>query len=466
MNDNDSILPSDYQKDTLKRYEQSLSEGRFEYFGTDELEVVVDYYIQRLKFQKAQAAVDFGLAQHPGNVMLMSKAARILIENGEVEEARELVEKLLEREPDNRALLFLLGELELADGNADDAKFAFVRVLNGKTQDIDEICLDIAYLYVAKMRFVDALYFLKIGFDANKQNLTLCFELAFCLEQSGNTDEAVSVYNHILDQNPFSNEAWFNMGMLLFRLEDYGKAAEAFDFAFLNGEGDFEALLHKGHSYFQANELDKAIETYKEYGENTKFGSAFNIYMGECYEKLGKFEEAMSFYRKALEINTLCIEAWAGMCVCLLELERFELALDMADNAIAENPDFCDFWIYKAEALVNLDRSEDALICYKKALEINPNQADTYLALGNMFLDVGDFEQALASYKKAESLMPDAAPLPLFFAIVYCKLGLAEMALKYLPEAMKRDDDALALFFDVCSEAKADCRFQDFLKLL
>ena len=52
MKDNDSILPNDGQKDTLRRYERSLSEGRAEYFGTDELEVVVDYYIQRLKFQK------------------------------------------------------------------------------------------------------------------------------------------------------------------------------------------------------------------------------------------------------------------------------------------------------------------------------------------------------------------------------------------------------------------------------
>ncbi|MEE1542661.1 MAG: tetratricopeptide repeat protein, partial [Paludibacteraceae bacterium] len=95
-----------------------------------------------------------------------------------------------------------------------------------------------------------------------------------------------------------------------------------------------------------------------------------------------------------------------------------------------------------------------------------PNQGDTYLALGNMFLDVGDFDQSLASYKKAEELMPDAAPLPLFFAIVYCKLGQTDMALKYLPEAMKRDDDALALFFDVCSEAKLDSRFQDFLRLM
>ncbi|MEE1542200.1 MAG: tetratricopeptide repeat protein, partial [Paludibacteraceae bacterium] len=374
MKDNDSILPNDGQKDTLRRYEQSISEGRSEYFGTDELEVVVDYYIQRLKFQKAKEAVDFGLAQHPGNVMLLSKSARICIENGETERARELVSGLLEREPGNRALLFLSGELELAVGDVAAAKEAFDKVLSGNAQDIDEVCLDIAYVYISKMLFETALHFLKIGFKANSLNVTLCFELAFCLEQTGATDEAVSVYNHILDQNPFSNEAWFNLGMLLFRLEDYEKAAEAFDFAFLNGEGDFEALLHKGHSYFQANEFDKAIETYKEYGENTKFDAAFNVYMGECYEKQSKFEEAMPFYGKALELNPMSIEAWAGMCVCLLELERFEQALDVSAKAIAENPDFCDFWIYKAEALVNLDRTEDALLCYKKALEINPNQ--------------------------------------------------------------------------------------------
>ncbi|MBQ1969754.1 MAG: hypothetical protein II221_00985, partial [Paludibacteraceae bacterium] len=177
MKDNDSILPNDGQKDTLRRYERSLSEGRAEYFGTDELEVVVDYYIQRLKFQKAKEAVDFGLAQHPGNVMLLSKAARICIENGEMEKARVLVSGLLEREPGNRALLFLSGELELAEGDVVAAKEAFDKVLSGNAQDVDEVCLDIAYVYISKMSFEAALHFLKMGFKANSLNITLCFEL-------------------------------------------------------------------------------------------------------------------------------------------------------------------------------------------------------------------------------------------------------------------------------------------------
>jgi len=462
MKKNDQIFPGNRLKEMVRRYEQSAKENHNDYFDVDELEEIIEHYIFKKKIKNALNVISFGQKLHPGSVALKTKQVSILMETGENEKALSLIDDLLLIEHDDLELLFLKGEALLALGKEEEAKELFQKI-SESGNSIPEIYLDIAYIYIERLNFETATHFLEKGFDVSPDNVDIWFELAFCYEQTGENKEAIRIYNKILDADPYSNEAWFNTGQLYFLEEEYEKAAEAFDFAYISGENDYVALLQKAHALFQCDRFQTAIETYREYAELTDFPSFSYVFIGECFEKMEDFDAAKTMYRLALEKEPQNPDAWTGLCICSMEQEQFEESLIYIEEALKIDSNVSEYWIYMAEAYVNLNQNEEALECYLHALAINPEQLDTFVALGNLYLDADDYAKALEYYEKAESLDKDkeAEGLSLLFAITYYKMEKKEEALRFFIDAVAKDAESKELFFEFCPEANEDPNFYE-----
>jgi len=326
MKKNDHIFSGDRLKEMVHRYERSVKENHNDYFDVDELEAIIEHYIFKKKFKNASRVISFGQKLHPDSMVLKTEQVALFMEIDENEKALLLIDNLLLVEPDNIELLFLKGEILLALEKNEDAKKIFVQIMESESNDSD-IYLDIAYLYIEKTDFETAIVFLEKGFNISPEDPDIWFEQAFCYEQTGERQMAIQIYNNILDVNPYSNEAWFNLGQLFFLEEEYEKAAEAFDFAYVTGNNDHGALLQKAHALFQCDKFQKALEEYDEYARLVAYTSFSYVYIGECYEKMEDFDSAKKMYQLALEKDPQNADAWTGLCICSMEQEQFAESL-------------------------------------------------------------------------------------------------------------------------------------------
>ncbi|MEI7504484.1 MAG: tetratricopeptide repeat protein, partial [Paludibacter sp.] len=301
MNRKLSFSVDDEFIDIVKRYEQFLSGKATGYFDVEELESIVEYYLRRGRTKDCTKALELGLQLHPNNNALKTKRAKIYLFLGENHKASRILDKLTETS--DYEVILLKIEVQVKMDNYKEAEQLINHLFLDEQEDIDNICLDIAYIYLGHANYDEALALLEKGDIQNKRNIELLYELAFCYEQAENYERAIETYNRILNIDSYSDEAWFNLGQIYFTLQEFPKALDAYEFALTIDENDSLTVLQKAHVHFQLDQFEPAIEAYLDYKRMTSNVWQTEIFVGECYEKMERYEESIAYYRLSLEAH-------------------------------------------------------------------------------------------------------------------------------------------------------------------
>jgi len=452
MNRKLSFQLDDESNDTVKRYEQFLSGTATGYFDVEELENIVEYYLRRGRTKDCTKALDLGLQLHPNNNALKTKRAKIYLATGDDQKAFRVLDSLTET-TDYEVILLRI-EVLIKLQRLQEAQILADKLIFDESDDLDNVCLDIAYIYLGQTEYATALQLLEKGDKFNNQNAELLYELAFCYEQNENFDKAIDVNKRIIDLDPFANEAWFNLGQLYFARQDFSKALDCYDYALAIDENDSLTCIQKAHVQFQLDQFEDAIETYQEYKKMTSYASwQTDIFIAECYEKMEKYEESIRYYKQSLTDHPENYDALTGIAICLLEQEKFVESVPYIQGALDLNNEAADAWVYLAEANVGIDDVDSAMAAYMKSISLDPNQPDTLMAIANIFLEKNDFESALKFYLAGKAQDSTLELINLFIAVSYFKLGDIENTITYLRIAVLDSEGAAALFLELCPEA-------------
>ncbi|MBN2766901.1 MAG: tetratricopeptide repeat protein [Paludibacteraceae bacterium] len=441
----------DESGEIIKRYENFLEGKAPGYFDVEELEAIVDYYLRKGKTTDSSRALELGLKLHPGSNELKTKRAKIYLASDETHKAMHILDSLGNTGEYEVYLLRIEALLKLLRNK--EARQVAEQLMNAENDDLDNIALDIAFIFIAQFNFEDALFFLKKGDAFFNKNIDLLFELAFCYEQSSENEKAIETYNRIVDIDSYSSEAWFNMGQVYFALQDFKNAIDAYDFALAINGNDPLTTLQKAHAHFQNNEFNDAIDAYNEYAVFAIDKWQVHLFIGECYERLEIFDQAIMHYNASLTELPDNYEALTGLAVCYLEKEDFETSLRYVNEAIKIDAKQADAWVYMAEGLVGLNDIDNALLAYLEAIILDPNQPDTFMAIANICMDKMEYETALKYYLSAYDLDPALEHIDLFLAVAFCKTENYSKAKLHLRKAIEQDLDAGSLFLELCPEA-------------
>ncbi len=445
-------------EEVIGRYENFKKGGNLGYFEVDELEAIINHYMEDANPEEAMNALRYGQRLHPNSTALLTKQARLYAETGETQKALSLLKYVQTIDSGDEDAMLLKGEILLRKGATEEALEIFRKLANEEGNDCD-ILLNIAYALDDHRLFDEALGYLNKAHEVEKNNTDVLYEICYCLEQKERFDEAIVNYNAILDINPYSNEAWFNLGHLHLFHEDYEQAVEAFDYAYAITPKDYQSLFQKAQSLFQCGRYQEAAEAFEEYMDLTGESADKCVLIGECYEKMGDILSAKIFYEKAWSQDEANVDALTGLCICAIELNDEQEAHRFIDKAFKAKGETVEFWIYKAEAyLVNSDKTnkENAIFCYQNALRLDPEQLDSLVSIGSLYADLGEYKAALNFFERAKRVKDDTEGLPILLAITFYKMGDYEMCNKYLEEATKSNPISLQGFIDICPEAIDD----------
>ncbi|MFB6318723.1 tetratricopeptide repeat protein [Saccharicrinis sp. FJH54] len=395
-----------HNNDVVSRYEDMLFQQKIGYFDVEEFESLTEYYLNHMKVKKSLIVVEEGLKQHPGSTSLFLWKARVLHKMGKYNTALGIIEKLSFKIYDEEVLM-LEGELLLRMDKFQAANDVFENLLKTSDDEIDRMCLDIAFLYMGIQQPNVALYYLKKGLMHNPFNIDLLFELALNSEENGKSDLAITYLNQLLDVDPYNEEAWYNMGMSHNSNEDYDKAVEAFDYALVIDPGFYNAIFQKGIALLRQDKYQEALDSFQQFLKTETHNEEVLIYLAECYEGLGDYVSAEQTYYSILEAEPEVYDAWIGLGFCKQSTKDYIESVNCFKKALEMDETDDEAWTGMAESYFYSGFKREASEAFTRSLKLNPEQEDVWVMLIALRIENNELEEARSALSMAISIIGD-----------------------------------------------------------
>ena len=154
------------------------------------------------------------------------------------------------------------------------------------------------------------LHFMKC-IDLDLEDYSSLYNIIYCFEFLDQTEKAIEYLTWYLDQNPYCEVAWHQLGKQYLEINELEKALTAFDFAIISDDTFIGAYFEK------AKVLEKNLEDLANQLINTNYllqlrgPSAFSyLKIGCCYSKLNNNDEFLKYLFKSVKEDPAFDRGW------------------------------------------------------------------------------------------------------------------------------------------------------------
>jgi len=444
-----------HQQGCVDRYEAMLRKGTKVFFDVEDLELVIDHYLQENDARRAKEALDFAMSQHPGSVELMYSEAVVLMNLGRLNKALEVLDELGKLEPWSAEVHLHKGSIHSQLRNYRRAIEHYRRALELADEGHDEILLDLAFEHESLGKYEEAIDLLKRGLEVNPENEGLLYELAHCFELSGADQGAIAFFREFTNDHPYSLVAWYSLGNALSRLDRIDESNEALEFCLAINEEFASALFTKARNMLVKGDYAGAVTCYEEVLAIEGPQAVTFSYIGECYEKMERHEQALIHYDQALALDPNWVDAWVGRGVVKDIQGKLTEAVKDLETAVRLAPDSGDAWYYYANALGRNERYEESLSAYTRLNTLDAGNLDGWLDHADLLLGLKSPEAAMLKLREGDQVHRMNPRYRYRLASYLLRAGQQQQGLLELEEALMADHAGHVQFLEHYPEAAA-----------
>ena len=422
----------------LSKFESMLKTNSVYFFDSVEFEEIIHYYIDSGKINLAQKAIKLGLKQHPNSVILKLLKAELLIFNGQFEEASKLLLDLQAIEPTNEEIY--VQQATIYSKNDDHEKaIQSLKTALAYSEDEADILAMIGMEYLYLDNFDDARLNFAKCLEVDYEDYSSLYNIIYCFDMESKHAEAVEYLNSYIDQDPYSEVAWHQLGRQYYIIENYEQALRAFDYAVLIDECFVGAYLEKAKTLEKLHRYEEAIENYKSTVELDDPTSFVYLRIGSCYEKTSHNALAVQYYKKAVHEDPLLDKGWIAITDLNLKEAKYNKALFHINKAIDIDENNALYWRKYAEINLKLSLYEEAIIGFKKCIELQDIDLVIWIGLSDVLYFIGEYGEALATLRKASDYFRDFAEIEYRMAGLFFLLNNHEKGIGFLNNGLRID---------------------------
>lgn len=316
-------------------------------------------------------------------------------QQGQMQNALALYQRVLDVAPDNFPALFSLG------------------TLFGQARRLEE-----AANYFAKAAAVEP------------KDFSAHFNLGMALEQLGRLEEALASYSNAAALKPDYANIYNNLGNVQKILHRYDNALANYDKALALNQNLADVHNNRGNLLIDLQRYEEALASYqKAIALKPDFAVAY-YNLGNLFNKLGRHDEALSCYDKVIAIHPGYAAAYNNRGLILQEkFKRYDEALASFDKAISVQQTFVEAYYNRGVLLSEMGKLEDAVSSYDMAISLNPGNPIVYNNRGNALRGLQRHEESLSNFNKAIALKPDFAEAYYGRGVVFCDTGRINQAM-------------------------------------
>ncbi|MDO9261144.1 MAG: tetratricopeptide repeat protein, partial [Flavobacteriaceae bacterium] len=317
----------------VEKFEWMLKTNEIYFFEEVDFIGIIIHYLDEGKDNLVNQAIKLGLIQHPNSFELKLLKAEQLNDEDNTDVAIFLLEELFKIEPKDYRLFLLRAEIFSKKFQHKKA-IQMLREALKYTHDENEIhyLIGMQLMYQEEYKEAEKYFINALEIDIN--DYRALNNLMFCYETQKKYANAQIFLLEYIEQNPYSELAWFHLGKQYYAQKNYREAIKAFDYALLIEDDFVGAFIEKGKALEKLKKYDEAIENYTT-TLNLEDPTAFIYFkIGKCYERINLVENAVIFHKKAIHEDPQFEKSWLALMKLFIQKKQYQEALLIVENAI------------------------------------------------------------------------------------------------------------------------------------
>ena len=358
--------------------------------------------------------------------------AQILAQAGDLAGAAQLCRAVLAREPSHFYALFMLGTMESALGQFDQAEKHLAWAVKVEPRSA-EAQTSYGNILLEQKRYKEAVAVLSDAIRLQPQNVHALLYRGLGYAELGKHENALKDFDRVLQQDPRSVFALHNRANALMALNRYSEARPSIEMllrvapgyvpAFVNNANllshekkyreavaaldralsiepdNADVLNARGNALSGIRRYDDALASYDKAARLKPKSAAFQISRGNALAALGHHDAALAAFAHASTLEPSNPEVPFQRANALMDRNRLADALAACDQAIALRSDYAPALLLRANLLLHKGEPGEALTAYDRAIASNPTYPEAHYHRGSALLLHGRFREGWREFE-------------------------------------------------------------------
>ncbi|MFQ5509886.1 MAG: sulfotransferase [Leptospirillia bacterium] len=398
--------------------------------------------------------------------------------SGQLQQAAELCQKILSKQPNNPHALSLLGTLYSQGGHHAHAIEVLKKVVQLDPDDAGaHNSLALSYRILKQLDaaeahcrtairlapdnpviqgnmgaikkdagdFAGASQAFKKALEMAPDNAGLWVNLAITSHAMGNVEEAADGYRRAVELDPKNITALTNLGKLLVHLKQPREADACFHRAVglsPRSPAEFEAL---GGAFSELGMSEEALAAYRTGCKLTPNDPAPHFKLADCLKRLGQWEESLELHDRVLELTPEAQDVRISKASLLHDMRRTEEGYAQLQPLLEAADPPVPAGIVFAQMSQALGRKDEALTLVERLLATEKpgweERQKLLFAAGHLHDGQGDYEKAFERFQEGNRIVQEAAyPESHIFDVDRIITAYSRERLSALPRAAAGDE--------------------------
>lgn len=359
--------------------------------GQSSLSVV--QLIKSNDFLAAETQANLALQKDSKNAKLWYLLAVISQSLGKQEECVNAFKRSIEIEPNFSVALFEFAKFYISKNHLNEAITTFKKLLKIEPQHINGLFLIGVQLNKIK-NFAEAEYYLSQANALLPSDINIKIALGQAQLHQDKLDEAIAMFDLVLEQDPNNLAALNNKGIGLKKRCNWQDAIDVLEFALTLVPNQLEIIKN----------------------------------LASCYTIVGSFGKSKNLYNKALQIDPLNIDSHHWLNQMLWEVKDPEF-LASYRYTLKTHPKANELMLSYAHKLRLSGENDSAKQVLEEAISVESNHIPSLIEMCMTLRELGDFEQSMDFIRKAKKIDHNDITVNEELGKSYLSLGLANESL-------------------------------------
>lgn len=437
-------------RELLNQYENLKSGRQHSFLEEDAFERIIDYFDEKDQLSKAMEAAEIGIEQFPFSSVLMIKMADLLLASRKYSDALDILEKAELYDSNDINLYILKTDAYLAL----DQQLKAVELLEAALQQFEgderiELLFELADVYDDYEEFDKVFDCLKLILEEDPTNEEALYKICFWTDFTGRNEESIQLHTQIIDEFPYSELAWFNLGAAYQGLKLYEKAIDAYLYAVTIDEKFDYAYRNMGDAYLRLRKFKEAIEVLERVLELSRPEDVIYEAIGHCYHKLGNYAQARFHYKKASHLNPDDSKLYYKMALTYINEEQWESAVKQLDSAMRVSKLSPEYNLAMGECKMQLSHYKEAIQYFGNVVRSRPKSVSGWDALIRCLFKAEFYEEAMEQSIAALKITEGKPVFMFYYSAALFALKRTKEAMLQLEKAMHNSPRQVKKFIDL-----------------
>ncbi len=309
-------------------------------------------------------------------------------------------------QPDNPTILTMLGMTYLELGNNEKANY-YLEQVTRLLPSSSEGLTNLARGRMAIGSFDEAIKNLLKAEQHNFNSLDVKLLLVKAYQQSRQYDKAITIVRKLKDQEPENAALLTLYGTAMGLAGHHSEARKSYQQALTLDQNNITSLIHLSRMDVLAGNSDLALDSLRNQLKKSPDNPVLMQELGDIYKRLGDVRNALIWYEKAYLVNMKNFAALSNLVEGHILNNDSKSAIEVTSEFIRRFPKHADAYILTGKLYQRTGNPARAIKNFKLAADYAVKRGNALLILANAQLDNNDRSAARKTLHKAVAWDPE-----------------------------------------------------------